>query len=1118
MLNKIIHFSLQNRILVLVASVLLLVGGTYTALHTEVDVFPDLTAPTVVVMTEANGMAAEEVEQLVTFPIETAVNGATHVRRVRSSSTHSFSVVWVEFDWDTDIYLARQIVSEKLSLVAEELPAGVGKPTLGPQSSILGEMMIVGLTADSTSMLDLRTLADWTIRPRLLSTGGVAQVAVLGGDIKEYQIQLDPERMRHYGVTLGQVLGATRGMNLNANGGVIYEYGNEYIVRGLTATTDTELLGKTVVKGQGDEATGNKALVNSSTRQLVNSPLPILLEDVADVRIGAQTPKLGLASERAKPAVLLTVTKQPATSTLELTAKLEASLKDLQKNLPPDVHVSTDIFRQSRFIESSIGNVQKSLVEGGIFVVIVLFLFLANVRTTLISLVTLPLSLVVSILVLHYMGLTINTMSLGGMAIAIGSLVDDAIVDVENVWRRLHENRLLPPDRRLPILQVVFNASREVRMPILNSTLIIVVSFVPLFFLSGMEGRMLVPLGIAFITALAASTVVALTLTPVLCSYLLKSKEDKQQEQTQNLPASSPEVCPQADDRSSRRQTPGLPAGKHPVSPQADLSPSGSTCGADSGDSAVARTLKKAYGALLEKALHHKRAVLGCTIALFAVALGLFFTLGRSFLPPFNEGSFTINVSSLPGISLEESDAIGRRAEELLLTIPEIQTVARKTGRAELDEHALGVNTSEIEAPFELKDRPRSEVVAEVREKLGSIVGANIEIGQPISHRIDAMLSGTKANIAIKLFGDDLNRMFALGNEIKDKIQDVEGVADLTVEQQIERPQLTITPRREMLARYGITLPQFAEYVNACLAGEAVSQVYEQGKSFNLTVRMRDDLRDQAQKIGNLMIDTGDGLQIPLNYVADIRSTMGPNTISRENVKRKIVISANVADRDLRSVVNDIQERIDTQIQLPEGYHVEYGGQFESEQAASRTLMLTSFMSIVVIFLLLYHEFRSTKESAIILINLPLALIGGVFALLLTTGEVSIPAIIGFISLFGIATRNGMLLISHYNHLQREEGYGIYDSVLRGSLDRLNPILMTALSSALALIPLALGGDLPGNEIQSPMAKVILGGLLTSTFLNGFIIPIVYSSLTPDPSPEERGEVNHYEIQTNNQV
>ncbi|CCZ48431.1 putative uncharacterized protein [Bacteroides sp. CAG:661] len=1044
MLNKIIHFSLQNRILVLVASVLLLIGGTYTALHTEVDVFPDLTAPTVVVMTEANGMAAEEVEQLVTFPIETAVNGATHVRRVRSSSTHSFSVVWVEFDWDTDIYLARQIVSEKLSLVAEELPPSVGKPTLGPQSSILGEMLIVGLTADSTSMLDLRTLADWTIRPRLLSTGGVAQVAVLGGDIKEYQIQLDPERMRHYGVTLGQVLDATRGMNLNANGGVIYEYGNEYIVRGLTATTNTELLGKTVVKSAtSDELQATSGSDNNSSLVARSSSLPVLLEDVADVRIGAQTPKLGLASERGKPAVLLTVTKQPATSTLDLTAKLEASLKDLQKNLPPDVHVSTDIFRQSRFIESSIGNVKKSLVEGGIFVVIVLILFLANVRTTVISLVTLPLSLVVSLLVLHYMGLTINTMSLGGMAIAIGSLVDDAIVDVENVYRRLHENRLLPPGQQQSVLQVVFNASREVRMPILNSTLIIVVSFVPLFFLSGMEGRMLVPLGVAFITALAASTVVALTLTPVLCSYLLGH----------NL--------------SSDKKN-------------------------GNGDSAVARTLKNAYGAVLEKALQHKRAVLGCTIALFAVALGLFFTLGRSFLPPFNEGSFTINVSSLPGISLEESDAIGRRAEELLLTVPEIQTVARKTGRAELDEHALGVNTSEIEAPFELKDRPRSEVVAEVRQKLSTLVGANVEIGQPISHRIDAMLSGTKANIAIKLFGDDLNRMFALGNEIKSNIQDVPGIADLTVEQQIERPQLTITPRREMLARYGITLPQFAEYVNACLAGEAVSQVYEQGKSFNLTVRMRDDLRDQASKIGDLMIDTGDGRQIPLNYVADIRSTQGPNSISRENVKRKIVISANVADRDLRSVVNDIQARIDTQIKLPEGYHVEYGGQFESEQAASRTLLLTSLMSIVVIFLLLFHEFRSVKESAVILINLPLALIGGVFALLLTTGEVSIPAIIGFISLFGIATRNGMLLISHYNHLQSEEGYTVHDSVIRGSLDRLNPILMTALSSALALIPLALGGDLPGNEIQSPMAKVILGGLLTSTFLNGFIIPIVY--------------------------
>ena len=1035
MLNKIIGFSLQNRILVLVASVLLLIGGTYTAMHTEVDVFPDLNAPTVVIMTEANGMAAEEVEQLVTFPVETAVNGATGVRRVRSSSTNGFSVVWVEFDWDTDIYLARQIVSEKLAVVSESLPANVGKPTLGPQSSILGEMLIVGLTADSTSMLDLRTIADWTIRPRLLSTGGVAQVAVLGGDIKEYQVQLDPERMRHYGVTLSEVMNITREMNLNANGGVLYEYGNEYIVRGVLSTDKVDQIAKAVVRSNGV------------------SGAPILLEDIADVQVGAKLPKLGTASERGKHAVLLTVTKQPATSTLELTDKLEASLQDLQKNLPADVKVSTDIFRQSRFIESSIGNVQKSLLEGGIFVVIVLFLFLANIRTTVISLVTLPLSLIASILALHYMGFTINTMSLGGMAIAIGSLVDDAIVDVENVYKRLRENRLKPAGEQLPILEVVFNASKEVRMPILNSTLIIIVSFVPLFFLSGMEGRMLVPLGIAFIVALAASTVVALTVTPVLCSYLLGKEKIKKQNN-------------------------------------------------ENSDSAVARKMKQWYGSALTFVLGHKKGVLGGTIGLFVVALGCFFTLGRSFLPPFNEGSFTINISSLPGISLEESDKMGHRAEELLLSIPEIQTVARKTGRAELDEHALGVNVSEIEAPFELKDRSRSELVAEVREKLGTIVGANVEIGQPISHRIDAMLSGTKANIAIKLFGDDLNRMFTLGNEIKSAIQGIPGIADLNVEQQIERPQLVISPKREMLAKYGISLPEFSEFVNVCLAGEAVSQVYEKGKSFGLTVRVKDNLRDEMEKIRNLMIDTGDGQKIPLNYVAEIRSAMGPNTISRENVKRKIVISANVADRDLRSVVNDIQAQVDAQIKLPEGYHIEYGGQFESEQAASRTLALTSFMSIVVIFLLLYHEFRNVKESAIILINLPLALIGGVFALLITTGEVSIPAIIGFISLFGIATRNGMLLISHYNHLQQEEGYGVYDSVIRGSLDRLNPILMTALSSALALIPLALSGDLPGNEIQSPMAKVILGGLLTSTFLNGFIIPIVYLMMHRNQQPK----------------
>ena len=1018
MLNKIIHFSLHNRLLVLVASILVMIGGLYTTYHTEVDVFPDLNAPTVVVMTEANGMAAEEVEQLVTFPIETAVNGATYVRRVRSSSTNSFSIVWVEFDWGTDIYLARQIVSEKLSIVAEELPDNVNKPTLGPQSSILGELMIIGLTADSTSMLDLRTLADWTIRPRLLSTGGVAQVAVLGGDVKEYQILIDPARMRHYGVSVDEVLAATRDMNVNTNGGVLYEHSNEYIVRGMVSTTRAEEIGQAVVKRMGT--------------------VPVMLSDIAEVRIGAQEPKIGCASVEGKPAVLITVTKQPQTGTLELTERIDHSLEEIKATLPADVNVNTDIFRQSRFIDSSIGNVKSSLLEGAIFVVIILALFLANVRTTVISLVTLPLALVFSVLALHFMGLTINTMSLGGMAIAIGSLVDDAIVDVENAWKRLRANQALPVEARQSITDIVFAASSEVRMPILNSTLIIVVSFVPLFFLSGMEGRMLVPLGIAFIVALFASTLVALTLTPVLCSYLLGDSQK-----------------------------------------QGELK-----------EARLVVWLKRHYRIALEWALAHKHGVLGSTITLFIGALAGFFTLGHSFLPSFNEGSFTINVSSLPGISLEESDRIGRRAEELLLTIPEIETVARKTGRAELDEHALGVNTSEIEAPFTLKKRSREELTAEVREKLGTLVGANVEIGQPISHRIDAMLSGTKASIAIKLFGTDLNRMFTMGNQIKEAIADVEGIADLNVEQQIERPELKIVPRREMLARYGITLPEFAEFVSVNMGGEVVSQVYEEGKTFNLVVRTAGDRRDRMEDVRALMIDTPEG-RIPLSYVADVTSAMGPNTISRENVKRKVVISANTSGRDLRSVVNDIQERVNEQITLPEGYHIEYGGQFESEQAASNTLLLTSLMSIIIIFLLLYMEFKSASESAIILLNLPLALIGGIFALLATSGEMSIPAIIGLISLFGIATRNGMLLISNYNRL-RSQGVGLYESVVEGSLDRLNPILMTALSSALAMIPLAINGDLPGNEIQSPMAKVILGGLLTSTFLNGFIIPIVY--------------------------
>ena len=1084
MFNKIIRFSLNNRLLVLVASVLLLVAGTYTATTMDVDVFPDLNAPTVTVMTEAKGMAPEEVERLVTFPIETAVNGATDVRRVRSSSTTGFSIVWVEFDWGTDIYRARQIVSEKIATVMDALPQHVGTPTLGPQSSILGEVLFVALTinenenshpeglhgeaqssSSSTTMQDLRTMADWTIRPRLLATGGVAQVAVLGGEVKEYQILLSPEKMMHYGVSLSEVLEATRGMNQNATGGTIYEYGNEYIIRGMLSTNSVEEIGATVVKQW--TADNRQQTTDNSEFIIRNSALgkPIRLSDIAEVKVGDHRPKFGVASLRTEPAVILTVTKQPNTSTIELTDKLDATLEDIRRELPSDVVLTTDVYRQERFINSSIDNVKRSLIEGAIFVVIVLFIFLMNVRTTIISLVTIPLAFVAAILTLNALGLTINTMSLGGLAIAIGSLVDDAIVDVENVYKRLRENRALPIDEQRPVLNVVYDASKEVRMPILNSTLIIVATFVPLFFLTGMEGRMLAPLGIAFIVALCTSTLVALTLTPVLCSYLLgRNNESKR-------------TCHSERSEESRKVRRGI---LRFTQDDTNLNE----------EPIVTRLIKKVYTRLLAWTLRHSKVVLGSTIALFVVALVAFFGLGRSFLPPFNEGSFTINVATLPGISLEESDKIGRRAEELLLTIPEIQTVGRKTGRAELDEHALGVNVSEIEAPFILCDRSKEALVAEVREKLGTLPGTNIEVGAPISHRIDAMLSGTRASIAIKVFGTDLNKMYQIGNRIKSAVEGVEGIADLNVEQQVERPQLKIIPRREVMAQYGITMPEFADMVSVLLAGEPVSQVYEGRRVFDLTLKVGDESRATADDIRRMVVDAK-GTKITLGQIADVVSSVGPNTINRENVERKVVVSANVAGRDLRGVVTDIRRIVEEQVELPEDYHVEYGGQFENEEAASRTLLIASLFAIMVVYLLLYNQFRSLTQAAVILINLPLALVGGVLVLWATGGEMSIPAIIGFISLFGIATRNGMLLIERYNDL-RAEGHTVIDSIMHGSADRLNPILMTALTTALALIPLALGGDLPGNEIQSPMAKVILGGLATSTLLNGFVVPVMY--------------------------
>ncbi len=1035
MLDRIIKFSLHNRLVVLVAAVLIMLLGLRTAGTMDVDVFPDLNAPTVVVMTEARGMAPEEVEQLVTFPIETAVNGATDVRRVRSSSTTGFSIVWVEFNWDTDIFRARQIVSEKISALGAQLPPGVDVPTLGPQSSILGEVMFVALTAgDTTDMRNLRTLADWTIRPRLLATGGVAQVAVLGGEIKEYQALIDPAKLKHFGVGLDEVIAAVEQMNQNTTGGILYEYGNEYIVRGMLSTHDVEALGKAVIKRVGQ--------------------MPVTLADIAEVKVGDSAPKIGTASLKGRPCVMMTVTKQPNVSTIDLSESLDAALEDLRKSLPGDVKITTDVYRQERFINSSIDNVRKSLLEGGVFVVIVLFIFLMNVRTTLISLVTIPLALVASLLTLDLMGLTINTMSLGGMAIAIGSLVDDAIVDVENVYKRLRENSALPAGQREGILHVVFQASREVRMPILNSTLIIIVSFVPLFFLSGMEGRLLAPLGVAFITALCASTVVALTLTPVLCSYLLGKSR---------------------------------PSVREPL---------------------VSRWLKGHYQRVLQWTLRHKGVVLGVSAALLLVAVGIFLRQGRSFLPPFNEGSFTINVSTMPGISLEESDRVGLEAENLLLGVPEVQTVGRKTGRAELDEHALGVNTSEIEAPFVLQNRTKDEVLADIRQRLSTIPGVSVEVGAPITHRIDAMLSGTQANIAIKIFGDDLTRLYALGQQIRQKISGVEGIVDLNVEQQVERPQLQIVPRREMLAKYGITLAGFGEMVNVLLSGQTVSTVFEGNRAFNLVLKADADSRATAEDLGNILISNADGQMIPLSFVADIVSTTGPNTINRENVARKLVVSANVSGRDLTGVVGDIRRIVAEEVALPEGYHIEYGGQFESEQAASRTLLVASFFSILVIFLLLFNQFRDVTQSIVVLINLPLALIGGIMAVSLSGGIISIPAIIGFISLFGIATRNGMLLISRYNDLHAE-GLSIGESVVRGSSDRLNPILMTALTSALALVPLAMGSDLPGNEIQSPMAKVILGGLFTSTFLNAFVIPVMYILINSKKSSNPHQTICH---------
>ena len=1019
MLNNIIDFSLKNRLLVLFMAFILLLGGSYVATQMEVDVFPDLTAPSVVVLTEAHGMATEEVERLVTFPIETAVNGATNVRRVRSSSATGISIVWVDFEWNTDIFKARQIVSEKLSTVAERLPENAGNPTLAPQSSIIGEIMIITVSSDSISPMELRTIADWQIRNRLLSIGGVSQVMVMGGDYKQYIVEADPERMDYYGVTFAELFRACNHLNQNATGSILNDFGNEYVIRGVIRTNNLHDIGNSVVK--------------------VHNGNPVSINDVATVRTGA-SPKIGAGYLNSKPAVVMTVLKQPETNTLVLTEKIDEAIASLTETLPAHVKIRTDVFRQSDFIKRAVDNVTRALIEGGLFVVIILFLFLLNFRTTVISLIAIPLSLLVAVITLKLLGLTINTMSLGGMAIAIGSLVDDAIIDVDNVLKRLKENARLPMDKQEGKITVIFNASKEIRASILNATLIIIVAFIPLFFLSGMEGRMLKPLGISFIVSLFASLVVAITLTPVLCSFLLTS-----------------------DSQLTRHES----------------------------GSRWVRWLNNKYGKALERSLNFKKSMIGAAGVLFIASMFVLFNLGRSFLPEFNEGMLTLSTVSLPGISLEESNKMNLMLEKEMLEMKEINTIVRRTGRAELDEHAQGVFSSEVDVPFTLNGRSKEDFLEELRSRLGTIRGINITIGQPLSHRIDHMLSGTRANIAIKVFGTDLQKMFSLATQIKSNISDIEGLVDVNVEQQVEIPQLQIKPKREMLKQYGIPINEFSEFIDVAFAGEKVSEVYEGNMSFDLVLRYNDRYRQSIEAVKNTLIDTHDGKKVALKEVADIISASGPNTISRENVQRKVVVSANVSGRDLHSVVTDVQNNIKENINLPENYYIEYGGQFESEEKAAGLLFYTSLLAVLIIFLLLYMEFRNITVSAVILLNLPLALIGGVISIWATSGMLSIPAIIGFITLFGIATRNGILLVSRYNALL-DEGEPLQKAIIHGSLDRLNPILMTALTAALALIPLAFTGDKPGNEIQSPMAVVILGGLFSSTMLNVFIVPAVY--------------------------
>ena len=1001
----------------MLAVVLTVIGGIYSAKNIEVDVFPDLTMPTVVILTDASNMAPEEVERLVTFPIETAVNGATNVRRVRSSSSQGFSFVWVEFDWGMDIYRARQIISEKMSLLSGQLPDGI-VPMLAPQSSVMGEVMFVGMQADSTSMMEQRTLAEWIIKPAILATGGVSNVTIIGGDYKQYQVLADPVRMEMYGVTMGELEAAAASMCVNVGAGVVRDFGNEYNLRGMGRSNDVDELGSTVVKVNGD--------------------VSVRVADVADVVI-APAVKQGYASLNATPAIILSISKQPNVNTLSVTENIERNLEEIAKSLPADVKLDTKIFRQADYIQSSVNNVGSSLVEGAICVILVLFLFLTSLRTTFISLLAIPLSLLGTIIVLYLLGMDINTMTLGGMCIAIGSLVDDAIIDVENVYKRLRENHRLPKEEQKSAFKVVFEASSEIRASIIHATLIIMVTFTPLFFLSGLEGRMLKPLGIAYLIALVMSLIVAMTVTPLLCKMMLSGKGYLSKNEKQNW---------------------------------------------------VDKRLLSSYRSSLEWVLARAKVVVAALLLLFVVCLFLFTQMGRSFLPEFNENALTIAAVSRPGVSLEESNKIGAVIETELLQVPEVVSTARRTGRGELDEHSQTSNGAEIDVNFVLGERSKAEFLADVRARLATVPGDVTSVGQPLEHRIDHMGSGTQADLAIKIFGPDLSTLFRKGTEIKELLKAFPEVVDVNVEQQVETPQLQIRADREKLALYGITMEEFNSFVEASFPGKKVGSVYEEERSFDLIIRLNKDYTESMEGVKRALIDTPDG-KVALDDVASIVSVGGPGSISRENVQRKVVVSANIASGDVAGTVDRVREYLEDELLLEEGYRLEYGGQFESADSASRTLWLTTLVAILVVFVLLYSEFRSTSLSVVVLLNLPLALIGGIIITYFTSAVMSIPAIIGLITLFGIATRNGILLVTRYQHL-REGGMALDEALLSGSADRLTPILMTAFTSALALVPMILNGSASGNEIQSPMAVVVLGGLLSSTFLNIYIIPIVY--------------------------